>query len=281
MIRITETIKKIIKQKNAELVSGEDSISKLLYALQRQVTDELAHAAIGSWNAYSLTQLLDSIERKIADYDSAASSEIKKRVADMWDLGQASVYKPLEIGGIFTGFNLSTSTLQVLQKFAIKKISGVSSSLLSNIEAELHLGILGKSPQEVSKAIGVMLPEGPLVVKGRTIFTNAAQRSEFVTKTELGRVYSEAANVRAKAAARYVPDLEKVWQHGHPRTPRPTHLAADGISRPMDKPFPVRDKNGYQLMYPHDPNADFSEVAGCQCSQSVWIARWGKRPKAA
>lgn len=281
MIRVTETIKKIIQQKDAKLLEGPEAMRQLLSRLREQVARDLGQAALGSWDSYSLKQTLYAIERRLADYDLSAKKEISGQVKSMWDLGQESVYKPLNEGGIYTGFNISRSSLAALENFAIKKIGRVNANLMSKIETEIHLGILGKSPQQVSKAIGAMLPEGPLVVKGRTIFTNAAQRAEFITKTEMGRVFSEAANLRRAKAAEYVDDLLKVWRHGHPKVPRPTHLAADGVAVPENKPFPVRDKNGYQLMRPLDPNADFSEVANCKCYTFTWAKRWGEVPKAA
>ncbi len=283
MIKVTETLKKILAQRNAGIIDGTEATYKLLVNLQRQVQADLGQAALGSWDQYHLRQLLDSIERRIADYDLAAKSQMSKEVKTMWDLGQESVYKPLNAGGIFTGFNISSSVLKTLEEFALVKVDSYTGSMWNGIRGELQLGLLGgKTPQQVSEAIGKLLPDRPMVAQGgRTIFKDAAQRAEFITKTEMGRVYSEAADRRMKDAAEHVADLEKIWKHGHPRQPRLTHLAADGASRPIDKPFPVRDKNGYQLMYPHDPNADFSEVAGCQCSHFVWAKRWGATPQAA
>ena len=283
MVKVTETLKKILAQRNAEIINGEEATYKLLMNLQRQVQADLGQAALGSWNEYHLKQLLDSIERRIADYDLAAKKQMSGQVKKMWNLGQESVYKPLNEGGIYTGFNIPTSLIKTLEEFALIKVDSYTGAMWNGIRGELQLGILGgKTPQQVSDAIGKLLPDKPLVAQGgRTIFKDAAQRAEFITRTEMGRTYSEAANRRRQDAAKYVADLEKIWKHGHPRQPRLTHLAADGVSVPVDKPFPVRDKNGYQLMYPHDPNADFSEVAGCQCDTITWAARWGEAPRAA
>jgi hypothetical protein len=272
MIHVTETINKILKQKQAQLVSGDEAMRKLLLELERQVLAELGQAALSSWDSYRLKQLLDSIERRIADYDLAAKKEVGTHINTMWGLGQESVYKPLEVAGIFSGFNLSTSVLKTLETFAFHKLSNVSASLMDKIRGELMLGSLGtKTPQQVADAIGA---SGITKVAGNKIFPSIAARSEFVVKTELGRVYSEAANRRMTTAAQYVDGLEKMWHHGHPKVPRPVHLEADGVSVPVNKPFPIRDKNGYQLMYPHDPAADFSEVAGCQCDSVPWMASW-------
>lgn len=283
MIKVTETLKKIMAQRNAEIIGGEEATYKLLVNLNRQVRDELGRAAIGSWDAYHLKQVAAALERRIADYEAAAKGEMGKRIRGMWDLGQESVYKPLNAGGIYTGFNIPSSLIRNMEAFAFVKVESYTGVMWNGIRSELSLGGLGmKTPQQVSEAIGKLLPDKPLVAQGgRTIFKDAATRAEFITKTELSRNFSEAADRRMKDAAEHVADLEKVWKHGHPRQPRLTHLAADGEARPINKPFPVRDKNGYQLMYPHDPNADFSEVAGCQCTHYVWAKRWGEQPKAA
>lgn len=283
MIRVTETLKKIIAQRNAELIDGPEATYKLLVNLNRQVRADLGEAALGSWTEYQLKQTRAAIERRLADYETAAKGQMSTGIKTMFDLGQASVYQPLNAGGIYTGFNIPASLLRTMEEFAFVKIESYTGAMWHGIRSELSLGALGgKTPQQVSDAIGRLLPDKPLVAQGgRTVFKDAAQRAEFITKTELGRTYSEAADRRMKDAAAYVEDLEKIWRHGHPRQPRLTHLAADGVARPVDKPFPVRDKNGYQLMYPHDPKADFSEVAGCQCSHFVWAKRWGEAPKAA
>jgi hypothetical protein len=283
MIKVTATIKKIMAERTAGVENGAEAMHRLLVNLQRQVQTDLGKAALGSWDQYSLRQLLDSIERRIADYDLAAKKELGAHISKMWDLGQESVYKPLNVAGIYTGFNLSQSVLKNMEEFAFIKVDSYTGSMWNSIRGELSLGSMGvKTPQQVSQSIGTLLPEGPMVAQGgRTIFRDAAQRADFITKTELGRNFSEAADRRRQKAFESIPDLEKIWKHGHPKQARLTHLAADGVMVPQDKPFPVRDKNGYQLMRPHDPQADFSEVAGCQCDAITWVKRWGAYKAAA
>lgn len=283
MINVTATLKKILTQRNAEILDGTEATHKLLLELQRQVQAELGQAALGSWTEYQMKQVKAAIERRLADYETAAKGQVGTGIRKLWDLGQESVYKPLNAGGIYTGFNLPSSLIRQMEEFAFIKVESYTGDMWNKIRGELSLGGLGaKTPQQVSEAIGKVLPDKPLFAQGgRTVFKDAAQRAEFITKTELSRTYSEAADRRMKNAAESVADLEKIWRHGHPRQPRLSHLAADGVSVAVAKAFPVRDKNGYQLMYPHDPQADFSEVAGCQCTHFVWAKRWGEAPKAA
>lgn len=275
MIRVSNTITSILKQKISSIDAGAEAMRRLLIELQAQVQAELGRAALGSWDAYSLKQRLDAIERRVADYDLAAQKKLGGEINSMWDLGQRSVYEPLNTAGIYTGFNISSSVLQVLEEFAMHKVSGVSNAAWTRIKGELTLGMLGgKTPQQVSSAIGANLTD-------KSIFTSISARAEFITKTEMGRTFSEAAERRMQNASKYVDGLEKVWHHGHPRQPRLSHLAIDGQSVPVEQPFKIVDKNGYRLQYPHDPAADFSETAGCQCSHTVWHASWGTRSKAA
>jgi hypothetical protein len=67
--------------------------------------------------------------------------------------------------------------------------------------------------------------------------------------------------------------VEKVWHHsGHPKKPRPGHLALDGVKAPFERNFAVEGKNGrVWMMYPHDPKAPPEEVIGCGCSYDIVV----------
>jgi hypothetical protein len=135
------------------------------------------------------------------------------------------------------------------------KIEGLSDSAWDKIRGELTLGIMGgKTPQEVAKAIGMNL-EDP------SIFTSIAARAEVITKMEIGRTFSTAAEKRMEDADKYVDGLEKQWRHvGHPMKPRLTHLAADGQHVLVNEPF---DIGGVEMMYPRDPAAPLDETINC------------------
>lgn len=274
MADVSAIITRIIRQKDAGIVSGQEAMRKILAALQQQTMDELGRASLTGWDQYRLKQLLDAIERRIADYETAAGQEIARQVREMWDLGQQSVYQPLNENGIYTGFGLSRSTLEAMEDFSYHKISGVANAAWDKIKTELTLGLLGgKTPQQVAEAIGTNL-------KDPGVFSSIDARAEVITKTEMGRVFSEAAEQRRQQAAQYVDGLMKIWDHaGHPRQARLSHLAVHGQMVPVDEPFKLRDKNGYQLMYPHDPNADISEVINCGCDAVTWKDTWGEKPE--
>jgi hypothetical protein len=217
--------------------------------------------------------MLDAIERSMDEYTRRIQAELGIDLKRSWDLGQESVYKPLNEAGIYTGYNISQSTLDTLSEFTFHKIANVTNDAFSKIKAELTLGVLGgNTPQDVAKAIGTNL-------KDPSIFTSIEARAEVITKTEMGRTFSMAAEKRRQQAAESVDGLMKIWDHaGHPITPRLSHLAVHGQTVPAKEPFKLRDKNGYRLMYPHDPNADISEVVNCGCDAVTWVDSWGEKP---
>ncbi len=266
MPKVSAAIKEILKQKDAGVVSGAEAVRDILKELQKQVKTELGAAAVGGWDAYSLKKMLNSTERHIAEFDSGARKKLSALLDSMWDGGRLLVETPLAVAGIYTGFNISASSLNVLKEFTFHKISGMSNDAFSKIRGELTLGVLGgKTPQEVAKAIGMNLTDP-------SIFSSIDARAEAITKTEMGRVFSTAAQKRMGEAAGYVDGLEKQWVHaGHPRMARPYHLALNGRHVPVNEPFLV---GNVPMMYPRDPGAPINEVINCGCDHVPYHANW-------
>jgi hypothetical protein len=221
--------------------------------------------------------MLDSIESQIANFSAKARAEANGLLEESWGMGRNLVDIPLAQAGlrpggaygpegIYIGFRLSTSVLDTLKDFTFHKIEGLSEAAWDKIRGELTLGVMGgKTPQEVAAAIGKNL-------KDPSIFGTIARRAEVITKTEMGRVFSTAAELRMEEAADHVDGLEKQWRHvGHPKVPRSTHLAADGQHVPVDEPF---DIGGIEMMYPRDPAAPIEETINCGCDHVPYHARW-------
>jgi len=266
MPTVSSEIKRIIKEKDLAIKAGTQSMTELLRELQKQVQAEMGTAALGSWDAYYLNQMLDSIEYQIANFTEKAKAEISGLLEDTWGYGQAMVVDPLAVAGIETGFSLSTSVLDTLKDFACHKIDSLSDAAMDKIKSELTLGILGgKTPAEVASAIGKNLTDP-------SIFTSIAARAEVITKTEMGRVFSSSAQMRMEQAGKYVEGLEKQWIHaGHPKKARPEHLAAHGQHVPVNEPFIV---GGIKMMHPRDPAAPIEEVINCGCDSVPYHEDW-------
>lgn len=268
MPSVNAEIKRIIRDKDSGILGGTEAMQAILKELQTQVQRELGQAALGSWDVHSLKKMLNSVERNIADAETKAKAEITGLTDDAWQMGMNLVDAPLEAAGIYTGFNISKSSMErlMMKDFAEHIIKGLYGDGWLKIKSELTLGVLGgKTPQEVSKVIGQNLDEP-------SIFTSLDARAEAITKTEMGRVFSAATQARMEEAAGHVEGLEKQWLHaGHPRAARPLHLALNGLHVPVDEPFLV---GNVAMMYPRDPAAPLSEVINCGCDHVPYHERW-------
>jgi hypothetical protein len=254
-MNVSSQISRILKDKDLGIRTGTRAMLSLLEELRDQTIGELGKAALTGWDSYHLKQMLSSIESQIANFQSKAKAEAGGLLDKSWNTGKTLVDAPLATVGVSTGFAMSGTLLETLKDFTFHKIEGLSASAWDKIRGELTLGVMGgKTPQDVAAAIGKNL-------KDPSIFGSIARRAEVITRTEMGRVFSTAAEARMEQAAEYVDGLEKEWRHvGHPAVPRPSHLAADGQHVPVNEPFNI---GGILMMYPRDPAAPIEEVINC------------------
>lgn len=254
MPTVSSEIKRILKEKDKAIRTGTETMRDLLKELHGQVMAELGKAALGSWDAYSLRQYLDSIENQMSTFSSKAKTIEGTLLAESWGLGQVLVDAPLVVGGIYTGAHLPTSVLETMKTFTFNKIDGVTGAAWEQVRGELTLGILGgKTPQEVATAIGKNIDAGR--------FESISMRAEMITKTEMGRAFSNASQLRLEQTAEHVEGMEKQWLHaGHPMKARPAHVAASGQHVPVNEPFHV---GGVLMMFPRDPAAPIGETINC------------------
>lgn len=260
-------IKRVIREKEAGLRSGQSAVLAILKALQRDVLASLGRAAISSWDEMHLGQVLDAVELQINGFTTRMKSQVGGMVEEGWGLGVEMVDAPLAATSVDVGgFYISTSSLEVLKDFSFTKVKGLSSSAMDKIKTELTLGVLGqKTPQEVATAIGLNL-------KGRSIFTSIAARAEVIAKNEMGKAFSKATQLRMEEAAKHVPGMEKQWVHaGHPKQPRESHLWADGTHVAVNKKFNV---GGVKMMFPRDPAAPLGETINCGCDHVPYHPDW-------
>jgi hypothetical protein len=254
MATVNSEIQRILREKDRAIRGGTESMLGLLKELQSQTIDEIGRASLGSWDAYHLRQVLDEIEAQVGSIEARSKKELSGLLDGAWEQGKNLVDAPLALGGIYTGFHLSTSVLDTLKDYSSDYLENLFQDAWYKVKGEINLGVLGmKTPQEVAKAIGETLDSGR--------FKNFANRAETITQTEMGRIFSEATQLRMEQAADHVDGLEKQWRHvGHPMVPRPSHLAADGDHVPVDEPFNI---GGVLMMFPRDPGAPLEETINC------------------
>jgi hypothetical protein len=238
---------------------------RILKNLHSQVMTDLGKAALGSWDAYHLKKVLDGIEYQMATYTATAKTELSGLLDTAWSAGKHIVDAPLSSGGIYMGYHLPTSILDSLKNYSSDYLQSMAHDAWYKIKGEINLGMIGgKTPHEVTQAIGQTLDAGR--------FKQIKNRAETITKTEMGRVASEATQLRMGQAAEHVKGLEKEWIHaGHPRTPRPSHVAASGQHIPVHDAFQI---GGVAMMFPRDPKAPIEETIHCGCDHVPWHENW-------
>jgi hypothetical protein len=265
MIKVGAAIKKALEKKEEGIISGAESMLAILRDLQKQITIELGKAALGSWDAYHLRQLLDSIEGHLSKSSSMSQKKLSGLLDSAWRGGIALADSPSGAGGIYTGFHLSTSVLDSLKEYSNDYLKNLYQDAWYKIKGEINLGVMGsKTPQEVMEAIGTSIDAGR--------FKNISARAEIITRNEMGAVFSKATQMRMEQAAGYVPGMEKQWIHaGHPKMPRHAHVAADGQHVPVAEPFKI---GGVKMMFPRDPGAPLEEIINCGCDHVPFHANW-------
>jgi hypothetical protein len=277
MPKVTDTLKRIIADQEARIITGQEAVVRTLEEVRRQVAAELLTTPMDSFSAYRLQQTLAAIDGHLATWASGARSILSSGLNDAWSAGAEQL--PALSGAARKGlgqFGISTDVLDQLQAFSWGKINGVAGEAATKIKAELTLGMLGqKSSQEVALAIVGELPESLPMIKGRNVFKSISERAEVITGTELGRAFSMASQKSLEAGSDSLPGLQKMWLHaGHPRVGREIHLLMHGQTREIDKPF-YKAPGGYGVQFPRDPNAPISEVIRCGCTHVPHHPDWG------
>jgi len=270
-VKVTDEIKRRLKDKDMNIADGREAMLNIMKDLHGQTMNELGRAALGSWDSYYLKNLLNTLEDKMAEYESKATAELSGLLNSAWGKGVGLVdaaFRAVELSA--GGFRISTGALDVLKDYSNGYLEKMFGDAWHGIKGEITLGMLGaKTPQEVAKAIGMTIDSGK--------FGNIALRAETITQTEMGRIFSAATQFRMTEAAAYVDGLEKQWIHaGHPHMPRISHVMAHGQHVPVDQPFKV---GGLSIMHPRHPNAPISEVIHCGCDHVPYHASWNDELK--
>lgn len=279
-MKVSSKIKAIIRERDAEILSGQEAVTQLLEETRKQILLDLATLPGNDYSSYYLRQILASIDEHLSTWAAGTIRELDGRLLTTWELGaellpQAAAVAGLELGHIV----ISAGTLEALKEFAFGKISGVHGDLFNKIRGELTLGVLGqKTPHEVTQALIGDIRDIPIPVGkfGKPVFKSIEERAEVITGTEMGRAFSLATEKSLEAARETVPELGSMWIHaGHPKQPRMLHIHLHGEVRFGGKPF--YQVNGAPVRFPRDPQAPIKEVIRCGCTHIPWHPLFGDR----
>lgn len=146
---------------------------------------------------------------------------------------------------------------QILET-SIDSMVDITDDVKKKIRTQIALGIAGeKTASQLVPEIEALLPE-----------SKALATAEAAVRTEIGRSYSVAQQIRGQDFEREGITVNKVWHHSGAARPHVGHEEMDGQTVKMTESF-VNPVTGEALAYPRDPAAPASEVVNCGCYMTV------------
>ncbi len=261
--------------------------AKQLAAIQAQTRDEIAALLKQAYadaveilknqptdyQQWYYPQVKNNIGQALADLGAATGAAATAGQQTAWEAGRDLVDKPFAAAGVAVKAMLpaiNTSQLLAMQAFMTGKMQDVSAEALAKINTQLGLTMIGG--QGVEDAI-----------KGiQDAHTMSRKRATIIVRTELGRAYATASQLRMEQSAERLPNLKKQWRRSGKIHSRRSHDFTDGQIRPVKKPFIIgtgaviegQEGSGPRLMYPHDPKAPASETVNCGCMSIPYMDEW-------
>lgn len=258
--------KELLKARTALLRDTRDEIVGHLKTALEEIQGILASAP-ADYQHWDISRLQREIDWALAAYGEKAAGVLSSASLQAWELGVATVDKPLADAGIGIAANLpaiDTRQLMAMRTFMTGRIKDIGATGAKQINTQLGLVMIGA--QGPSEAIG----------RVREILGDPSrERATTIVRTEIGRAYAVASNARRSQAKEFLPGLKKQWRRSGKIHSRLSHDAADGQIREIDQPFVINSKNGpVKLMHPHDPKAPASEIINCGCLELSYMASW-------
>jgi hypothetical protein len=238
---------------------------ELMAEMRGTLMQQLATAAVDSFAAWHLGELLQSIDAAVARFREDYADVLQDGQRDAITHGQALIDAPLAAMEVaFLAPDVTEALLMTLRDSTLNLVTRISDNMRRDLAQQVQLGTIGvKDPYSVMQEVSRLLK-----TEGATGPQGYAARAEAITRTEIGRAQSLATQTRLEEAEARVPGLMKEWRHSGRRNPRPAHVVANGTRKPVREPFVI---NGVRLMYPRDPAAPASETVNCRCALLPYI----------
>lgn len=258
---------RIVRQQSGLMRGTRDELVRLLGEASKAIAAQLA-AQPSEYERWSLPELQREVRRTLDELGDRGGARVSTAAGQAWELGERVVDAPLERAGVQVSGALraiDTRQLRAMRAFMVDRIKDISTTAANKITAELGLVVIGaRSPSDAIKAVQQILGG------------SSRERATTIVRTELGRAFSHAAQLRMEAARESVPGLQKQWRRSGKLNPRLHHDLADGQVVDVDKPFVLKPlgKAPVELMYPRDPAAPAGETINCGCQAIPFMAHW-------
>jgi hypothetical protein len=257
--RFLASIRAQIRRRHRQIDEQVLAVLGTLAELRQEMVISLEVAS--DFDASRIPQLLGEIDRQLERWTRRALGEVEASLEAGWALGPAMVEVPLSRAAIEIGrVILPDSLLDVVKGYSANRIKAIGPAARRRIERQISLGVLGgRSPFEVMKDVQAAVGQKHLGFIGF--------RAETITRTEMGRIHSLAADRRLRSAAGIVRGLKKQWRWSG--ISRVLHQQIDDQVREVDELFDLPD--GVRMAFPRDPDAPVEHVANCGCESVPYM----------
>lgn len=240
----------------------QGELLRLLKDARTRIQAALASAP-SDYQTWRLDQLKSEVARAIGELERAATATAADGLSRSWSAGAALVDTPIAAAGVSVAGNLvalDTQVLTQMRTFLVDKMRDVTAQAQNRIVGELGNVMMGmQTPFEAAQKVA-------------EITGSAQRRAITIVRTELGRAWSQAAQLRQEQAQELLPGLQKQWRRSGKRHPRHRHEVIDGQVRKVDEPFLL--ENGIRLMFPRDPKGPPAETVNCGCLSLPIMKSW-------
>lgn len=259
----------IARDQGTLMVGTRDDIFRLLSEAQKAATEILASAPT-DYQRWSIATMSAQIRQALDELNRKSTAAASSSALDAWTNGQQAIDEPLDraLPGARISSTLpaiDTVQLAAMRAFMVDRVKDIGLDAANKIIGELGLVVIGaQSPSDAIGFVQQMLGE------------KSRDRARTIVRTELGRLYETASQVRKLDAATMLPGLKKQWRRSNKKHPRLHHDLADGQIQAVDEPFTLHPlgKPVVELMYPKDPAAPAGETINCGCTSIPYMEHW-------
>lgn len=284
--RYQRKVEELLRQQG-RLEDGQvRDVLRLLAEIRRTLVEELLRIPPGqggSWQAAQLQNLRGAIDRSVLEFARRYNLLLGGALAQAWDFGDDFARDALATGGVQLQFTqeLSRAQLEVAQQFGADLVRRVGEDMRGRIAREVTLGVAGqRNPFKVMQAVQAILRTEP--ARQDPSLGPLATQAERIVRTEMGRVFNTANELRHEEIAEAVPGLLHYWRSARDGRTRKAHAAADSRYAPGSNPGPIPMTEpfvvgGEKLRFPHDPNGSAANTVQCRCVASLYNPDWFER----
>ena len=215
-----------------------------------------------TWQLSHLQKVRKELEAAIARFEDQGAATWRSSTAAAWERGVSMVDEPLRaaaVSAVDVLPRISDAQLGGIQAFTTNRIRDIGEKTRTKVNAHLLATLSGA--QSTSETINHI----------QAVFRSSRKRAITITRTELGRAFSQATQLRQESAAKRVPGLKKQWRRSGKLHSRITHDAIDGQIREVDEPFQIGEE---LLMFPRDPTGSARNTINCGCTSLPYVEDW-------